>query len=83
MAAKLPAAPITRMAMSCTSRRMRWTMRTASPPPIRISGASGPSTAPRPRVANDAKKAAGSSLVVVEPPVLNPSAGWGPPVPGR
>ena len=48
MAAKLPAAPITTVAWAGASFLTRWTASAARPPPIAISGASGPSTTPKP-----------------------------------
>ena len=48
MAAKLPAAATTASSRSGASRRASRTVAAASPPPIAISGASGPTTAPKP-----------------------------------
>ena len=83
IAAKLPAAPTATMACSGASLRTSRIAITPIPLPIAISGASGPSTAPSARVANEARITAGSSLGSVAPPALNPSAGLWPPVPGR
>ena len=83
-AAKLPAAARTRRACCGASRLARRTATIASPPPRAIRGASGPSTAPRPRVASAAKKMPGSSIGFAGPaPALKPSAGEWPPLPGR
>jgi hypothetical protein len=62
MAAKLPAAATTADACGATSRRMRRTAQTASPPPRAISGASGPRTTPSPRLARAASAMPGSSI---------------------
>ena len=61
IAAKLPAAAITVAARSGASRAARRTASTPSPLPIRISGASGPSTTPKLSVARAASKTPGSS----------------------
>ncbi len=82
-AAKLPAAAITMVAWAGASRLASRTASTPIPPPMAISGASGPSTAPRQRVANEARMTPGSSIGWVAPDVLNPSAGLWPLVPGR
>ena len=75
-AAKLPAAASTIRTRGGASRLARRTASTASPAPRAISGASGPSTAPRPRVASAAKKIPGRSAVCGRPvPVTSPSAG--------
>ena len=50
IAAKLPAAATTASACAGTSRRASRTVAAARPPPIAISGASGPTTAPKPRL---------------------------------
>ena len=83
IAAKLPAAPITTLAISGASRLTRWTARTPRPLPIAIRGASGPRTTPRLRVANEAMTIPGSSIGGTGPDALNPSAGLCPAVPGR
>ena len=83
IAAKLPAAPITTLAIWGASRLMRCTASTPIPLPIAISGASGPSTTPRLRVAKEARMMPGSSIGCTGPPVLKPSAGLWPDVPGR
>ena len=54
IAAKLPAAPMTRAAWGGESRLTRCTAKTPRPLPIAINGASGPSTTPRLSVANAA-----------------------------
>ena len=82
-AAKLPAAATTAVAWSGTSRLARRTANAARPAPSAISGASGPSTAPRLRVASAAIAMPGSSIGDGTPPALNPSAGEWPPRPGR
>ena len=82
IAAKLPAAPITTLAVAA-SRLIRCTARMPMPLPMAISGASGPSTAPKLRVANAAMMMPGSSIGGTGPDGLNPSAGLCPPVPGR
>ena len=53
------------------------------PLPIAMSGASGPRTTPRLRVAKDAMMMPGRSIGRTGPVVLNPSAGSWPAVPGR
>ena len=83
MAAKLPAAAMTVAAMGGASREARWTASTPSPPPMAISGASGPRTTPSARVATEARMMPGRSTGGGAPPVLNPSAGSCPDVPGR
>ena len=75
MAAKLPAAPITMMACSGASRLIRCTISTAMPAPMRTSGASGPSTAPKHKVASAAMKMPGRSIAFTVPAGLSPSAG--------
>lgn len=82
-AAKLPAAATTAPVRSGVSRLARRTAQTPSPPPSAISGASGPSTAPRPIVASAASAMPGSSIGEGAPLGLNPSAGDSPPLPGR
>ena len=84
IAAKLPAAATTAVAWAGMSRLASRTASTASPPPRAISGASGPSTTPRLRVASAASSTPGSWAGVGAPsPALNPSAGEWPPFPGR
>ena len=83
IAAKLPAAPITAIACAGASFLTRRTARTPRPLPIAISGASGPSTTPKHRVAREANTMPGSSIGSTGPPVLNPSAGLWPALPGR
>ena len=75
MAAKLPAAPITMLARAGASRLIRCTASTPRPLPMAISGASGPSTAPRLSVAKAAMTMPGSSIGGTGPDDLNPSAG--------
>ena len=81
MAAKLPAAASTSSNCGGASRFASFTAKTASPPPMAISGASGPSTSPRPRVANAASATPGTSLGCVLP-TCSPCAGMWPPLPG-
>ena len=83
MAAKLPAEAITTAAVGGASFLTRCTARAPSPPPMAMSGASGPRTTPRLRVASEARITPGSSTAVGAPPALNPSAGLWPAVPGR
>ena len=84
MAAKLPATPMTTVAIAGASRLNRRTAIAPSPPPIAISGASGPSTAPRHRVASAATRMPGKSSAGAGPPViLMPSAGECPPSSGH
>ncbi len=84
MAAKLPAAATTALARAGMSRLASRTASRASPPPSAISGASGPRTTPRLRVARAASSTPGSWAGVGAPrPGLNPSAGDSPPLPGR
>ncbi len=83
MAAKLPAAAMTVAAVGGASRRARRTAITPRIPPMRMSGASGPRTAPRLKVAREATTTPGRSTISGVPPVWNPSAGEWPPVPGR
>ena len=83
IAAKLPAAAITAVAVCGAFRRTRCTARTPIPLPMAMSGASGPSTAPQLRVAKAAMMMPGSSTGGTAPEGLNPSAGACPPVPGR
>ena len=83
MAAKLPAAPMTTTAIAGASFLTRCTASTPSPPPMAMSGASGPSTAPRQRVASEATMIPGRSAGSTPPAALKPSAGLWPPVPCR
>ena len=83
IAAKLPAAAITAAALGGASAAASATASTPSPLPMRISGASGPSTAPKPSVASAASSTPGSSIGGSGPPALKPSAGEWPPMPGR
>jgi hypothetical protein len=83
MAAKLPAEAMTMAAVGGASLAARWMASVPNPPPMAISGASGPSTTPRLSVARAAKKTPGSSIGVGDPPALKPSAGLCPAVPGR
>ena len=83
-AAKLPAEAMMVSAIGGASFFARCTVSAARPPPIAISGASGPSTAPRLSVASAARTTPGSSRPVAgPPPVWNPKAGECPPLPGR
>ncbi len=84
-AAKLPAAPITLMLCSGRSRLAAAvrTRATARPPPMAMSGASGPITAPRARPASAASATPGSSAREGGPCMAKPSAGECPPRPGR
>ena len=75
MAAKLPAAAMTVAAMGGASLAASLTARTPSPPPMAMSGASGPSTAPSDRVASAARTTPNNSIGWGAPPVLSPSAG--------
>jgi hypothetical protein len=83
MAAKLPAAATTASNRSGASRRASRTVAAASPPPIAISGASGPTTAPKPMLTTAARvmpsRGAGAGG---PPPGWNPSRGDSPPRPG-
>ena len=83
MAAKLPAAPMTTLAIAGASRFTKCRMSTPRPLPSAINGASGPSTAPSAKVARAAKKMPGSRRASTAPSDLNPSDGSCPPVPGR
>ena len=60
IAAKLPADAMIVSAIGGASRFRRRTVSAASPPPMAISGDSGPSTAPRLSVASEASTTAGS-----------------------
>ena len=68
IAAKLPAPPMTTLAIAGASRLARCTASTPSPLPMAISGASGPSTTPRLRVANDAATMPKRSIGLTGPP---------------
>ena len=73
MAAKLPADAMIVTAIGGASRLARRTVSAASPPPMAISGASGPRTAPSPSVARAASTMPGRSRPVAGPaPVLKP-----------
>ena len=73
--AKLPTAAKTAAVLAGMSHLASLTARTASPPPRAIAGASGPTTAPSPRLATAATKMPGSSAACATPPGLKPSAG--------
>ncbi len=76
IAAKLPADAMIVTAIGGASFLSRCTTRAARPPPIAMSGASGPSTAPSARVVSDARMIAGSSRSTGgPPPVTKPKAG--------
>ena len=76
IAAKLPADAMMVTAIGGASFLSRCTTSAARPPPIAISGASGPSTAPSASVVNEARTIAGSSRSTGgPPPVTNPKAG--------
>jgi hypothetical protein len=75
MAAKLPAAPMTTLAVAGASFLTKCTAKTPIPLPIAISGASGPRTTPRLSVANAAITMPGRSTGAVAPDALKPSAG--------
>ena len=84
MAAKLPAPAMTTVAIGGASLFTKWTVSAPSPPPMAMSGASGPSTAPRASVAMEARATPGILMGSGgPPPTLNPSAGECPPRPGR
>ena len=83
MAAKLPAAAMTVVAVGGASRAARRTASAPSPLPMRMSGASGPRTTPKLSVPRAANRMPGSSIGAVTPPAWNPSAGECPPMPGR
>ena len=84
MAAKLPAAPSTLTAWSGTLRRLASRVtRTPSPPPIAISGSSGPSTAPKANVASAARMTPGSWTGAGGPRIAKRPAAEAPPFPGR
>jgi hypothetical protein len=83
MAAKLPAAAITVVAVGGASRAARRTASAPSPLPMRMSGASGPRTTPKLNVPSAASRMLGRSTGGVTPAAWNPSAGECPPLPGR
>ena len=84
MAAKLPADAMIVTAIGVTSFLTRRTVRAASPPPMAMSGASGPSTAPRLSVASEARMMPGRCRSTGgPPPIWKPRAGECPPGPGR
>ena len=84
IAAKLPAEAMMVSAIGGASRFSRRTVRAANPPPMAISGASGPRTAPRASVTSAANTMPGSSRSTGAPPsVWNPKAGECPPLPGK
>ena len=84
IAAKLPADAMIVRAIGGASFFTRCTVNAPRPPPIAISGPSGPSTAPRLSVVSAARTMPTSSRPLGGlPPVLNPKAGEWPPVPGR
>ena len=84
MAAKLPAAASSPTTCWGASFLRTWTAKTTRPMPRAISGDSGPSTSPRPRVASAASRMPGTSRgSTTPPPVFRPSAGTWPPPPGR
>ena len=83
IAAKLPAAAIIPSACWGTSFLTSRIARIPRPTPSAISGASGPSTSPRPTVARAASSTPGRSIGCVGvPPTARPSAGTWPPRPG-
>ena len=77
-----PAAAITVAAIGGASRAARRTASTPRPLPMAMSGASGPSTAPKLSVARAASMTPGSWTGGSAPAGLKPSAGECPPVPG-
>ena len=84
IAAKLPAEAMIVTAIGGASFFASRTVSAASPPPMAMSGASGPSTAPRLRVASAASATPGRSRSRgAAPPMAKPSAGEWPAVPGR
>ena len=82
IAAKLPAAAMIRSSCGGASRLASLTESIASAAPMAMSGASGPSTAPRPRVATAASTMPGN-IAGSFPPTWSPCAGTCPPLPGR
>ena len=83
MAAKLPADASTDRPCSGTSRLASRKNTRTRPPPSRMSGISGPRTAPKISVARAARTTPGSWAGVGAPCILKPPAGEGPPSPGR
>ena len=84
IAAKLPAEAMIVTAIGGASFLTSRTVRAARPPPTAMSGASGPSTAPRLNVASEASTTPGRSRSRGgAPPMAKPSAGEWPALPGR
>jgi hypothetical protein len=84
IAAKLPADAMIIRAIGGASFLASRTVSAASPPPMAIKGASGPSTAPRLSVVSAARTMPGSSRPVAgPPPATKPNAGEWPALPGR
>ena len=83
IAAKAPAAAITSKAWSGTGLRASEIEATAIPEPRAISGASGPTTVPRPIEARPASATPGTVIGLIGPLACRPSAGRWPPFPGR
>ena len=81
-AAKLPAAVTNIRTCGGASRRARLIVNAASPPPIAIRGASGPSTSPKARVAAPARMMPGRTFGPEGPLAERPLAGIWPPPPG-
>ena len=81
MAAKAPAS--TSSCASVCSRRTNRTATTPIPSPSAMSGASGPSTSPRPRVARPREQDAGQLDRAESGAVEIPSSGEWPPWPGK
>ena len=76
IAAKLPAEAMIVTAIGGASFFTRCTVSAARPPPMAISGASGPRTAPRLSVVSAARMMPGSSRSTGgPPPVLEPEGG--------
>ena len=75
IAAKLPAAVTSVSACGGISRRAKLIIPPASPAPNTISGASGPSTSPKPIVARPARSTPGTMSGPERPPVDRPRAG--------
>ena len=75
MAAKLPAAAMTVVAVGGASRAARRTASAPSPLPMRISGASGPRTTPKLSVPREASRMPGSSIGGVTPRRVEPVGG--------
>ena len=67
IAAKLPAAPRTTSSCGGASRLASFTVKTATPAPIAMSGASGPSTSPSPSVAIAASATPGTMFGSLPP----------------